>query len=765
MIIKKITKIKNTGILQDFNWSNLKISARDNRDLDFKKVNLIFGWNGTGKTTLLQVLRNFELGKVCKKLEKYKNSEYEIELADGSKLSHLDYGHKKNIRVFNKDFIEENIFQDMEQDGKSVKPIYYLGDKKIELTQERKEKEKKQKELGDTQKNLEEEERAEERIESSTAKHIKDTLLGIKEFQFYDRNFFISAFRTIQQKIENGETGLGKLKIETSLFNKNLKTIKSAEFIQGWINKIKEKSGNITKSYLEDISEVLLKTVSLQKTIERLKDDWELSLWVQKGLSLHKSRKSKYCEFCDQQLLHQRISDLEAHFNKDYTELSDSINIKINQIKDWKIKETEKIPDDNLKGLAQKLNDLLETLLKELIGKQKNILSSRTLSEETRDILLKKADEIKNATIKLDNLFPTLAEELESSLVADNFDEYKQKIKEVANLKEKEKKLVSDINQLEEKIKKGERDIKDFKLPAKDINNDLESFLGYSDLHFADRTDEYGEIYYEIKRGDEIAFNLSESEKTAISLIYFLRKIDEDEFNSTKGAVFIDDPVSSLDSQFLYNAYSFIVSAIEKDSSNDLRVGQFFLLTHNYDFFNLFKKKYRNRIEKNTCGLYMLRVNLNSFKKRVSNIYELDHLLQKFDSDYQYLFSMMIEFEKATDEKKSDLTLIYPYPNVARRVLETFLSFRFPSKTDYKAKIDSTKVVDKRIKESVYRFTNLKSHGTLKDAEGFSPEIIEPTSKNHILDVLKLMKEEDEYHYKGMEDSLKKIKDYALRSF
>lgn len=509
---------------------------------------------------------------------------------------------------------------------------------------------------------------------------------------------------------------------------------------------------------MKDISDILFKTASSQKIIERLKDDWELSSWVQQGLLLHKKKKSTRCEFCDQQLPHQRISGLETHFNKDYTELDDSINKKICEINDWKIEEIEKIPDDSLKGLAQKLNSLLETLRTEVITKQKNIFIAQTLSKEIKDTLLKETGEIKETAINRDNSFTDLANELESSLIADNFDEYKEKIKKETDLKEKKERLVPDIEQLEEKIKKEERDIKDFKLPAKDINNDLKSFLGYSDLHFTSKADEHGEVYYEIKRGDDISFNLSESEKTAISLIYFLRKLDEDEFNSTEGTVFIDDPISSLDSQFLYNAYSFIISSIEKDSSNDLRVGQFFLLTHNYDFLNLFKKKYRNRINKNTCGLYMLRVNLDSSKNRISNIYKLDHLLQRFDSDYQYLFSRLIEFEKATDEKKNDLTLIYPYPNTARRVIETFLSFRFPSKSNYKDKIDSTKV-DKKIKESVYRFTNLKSHGTLKEAEGFSSEIIEPTSKNHILDVLKLMREEDGPHCEEMEKSLKEIEE------
>ena len=753
MLIKEIRKIKNTGILQDFNWNSLKISPKGVRYLDFKKINLIFVWNGTGKTTLSRVLRNFELGKVCKKLEKYKNSEYEIELVDNSKLSHLDLGDKKNIRVFNRDFVEENIFQDIEQDGRSVKPIYYLGDKKIELTQERKEKEEKQKELKSAQKDLWEKERTKERFEGNTARSIKDILLGIKKFQYYNKNGFISTFQEVKQKIENGETDLTKLKIGTKLFDQKLKTVKSAEVLQVWIDDIKTKSNNVTEDYLEDISAILLKIVSLQKTIGRLKDDWKLSSWVQQGLFIHKERKSIHCEFCDQQLPSQRISDLESHFNKDYIELNNSISEKIVQIKSWKIKEAEKIPNNSLKDLAEKLNDLLKTLLSELIKKQKNIFSSQILSKETKESFLKEANEIGKAVVDLNSSFTNLAEKLEFSLVANNFDEYKEKIKGVVDLKEKEKEFISDIKQLKEKIENEEKDIKDFKLPARDINKDLENFLGYSDLHFTDKIDEYGEVYYEIKRGNEIAFNLSESEKTAISLIYFLRKINEDEFNLIEGTVFIDDPVSSLDSQFLYNAYSFIISSIEKDSSNDLRIGQFFLSTHNYDLLNLFKKKYRNKINNNKCGLYMLRVSIDPSKNRISNIYELDYLLKKFDSDYQYLFSKLIEFEKAIDEEKNDLTLIYPYPNIARRVIETFLSFRFPSKSNYKYKIDLTKV-DKKIKESVYRFTNLKSHGTLKEVEGFSPEIIEPTSKNHILDVLKLMRKEDESHCKEMEDSL-----------
>ena len=122
--------------------------------MDFKKINLIFGWNGTGKTTLSRVLRCYELGEKCKKLSKYKDSEYEIGLQTGSTLTESGFLPKQQIRVFNKDFIEDNIFQDKEIDGGNITPLYYLGSEKIELTKERKQIDGKKIELSNLEKEI-----------------------------------------------------------------------------------------------------------------------------------------------------------------------------------------------------------------------------------------------------------------------------------------------------------------------------------------------------------------------------------------------------------------------------------------------------------------------------------------------------------------------------------------------------------------------------------------------------------------------------------
>lgn len=748
MKIKKISKIKKTGILQDLNWSKLPSDSK------FKSINLIFGWNGTGKTTLSRVLRNFELGKICKKLEKYPNSEYEINLASGSKLSHRNLGPKNNLRVFNKDFVEENIFQDIEQDGNRVKAIIYLGGKKIELAKERKEKEKDKEELeAVVEEDLHKLERERENFEASVAKEIKDTLLGIKKFQHYDRGDFVTSFQLIQEKIEKGGKTLPELIIEDALFDTNLKSVKDSQTVSSWIIKIKDSAGNISATYLEDIDNILKKTASLKETIDKLKSDWELSSWVQKGLSIHKNRKSTHCEFCNQSLPTNKIKDLEAHFNKDYTNVVNAIAKNIESLNSWKIQDIEIIPNEELKKLARKLNGVFEELISELKNKQKKIFSSVSLRRKRKEIL----EEIKvilDNSDKIGRSLTELAEDLESSLIASKFEEYTEKLEKVRELTGIEATLNVVIKDLDKKITENEKDTDDYELPAEEINKDLENFLGHSELKFKATKDVYGDVYYEIKRGEEIASNLSEGEKNAISLVYFLRKLKEREFGMGKGVVFIDDPVSSLDSQFLYSAYSFILSAIEKDSNHELKVGQFFLSTHNYDFFNLFKRTYRG----DRCSLYMLRVNLDKSKNRVANIYELDPLLKNFDSDYQYLFSKLIDFEDASESERNDLELVYQYPNIARRVLETFLSFKFPSKQHYREKVDAAQKVGKAIRESVYRFTNVQSHGTIREAVGFTPETIEPTAKDQILNVLEIMREEDSLHCEEMEKVIRKRK-------
>lgn len=52
MIFKKINKIKNFGIFQNFKW--------DSSTPEFQKHNIFYGWNYSGKSTISRIFACFE---------------------------------------------------------------------------------------------------------------------------------------------------------------------------------------------------------------------------------------------------------------------------------------------------------------------------------------------------------------------------------------------------------------------------------------------------------------------------------------------------------------------------------------------------------------------------------------------------------------------------------------------------------------------------------------------------------------------------------
>lgn len=79
--------------------------------------------------------------------------------------------------------------------------------------------------------------------------------------------------------------------------------------------------------------------------------------------------------------------------------------------------------------------------------------------------------------------------------------------------------------------------------------------------------------------------------KTAIAFSYFIVKVEERDFKINESIIFIDDPISSLDSNFIYHSFSLI-----KEQFKD--VGQLFISTHNFHFFNLIKEWFIQKNEK-----------------------------------------------------------------------------------------------------------------------------------------------------------------------
>ena len=116
-MIKKLLEIKNLGIFDDYRW--------DPSMPNFEQFNLVYGWNGCGKTTLSQLFLSFENGKS----EQYPDLKYRIETSDGEYVQGTAYRNK--IRVFNQFYISQNI------DILSCRanPIYILGEENKKLAE------------------------------------------------------------------------------------------------------------------------------------------------------------------------------------------------------------------------------------------------------------------------------------------------------------------------------------------------------------------------------------------------------------------------------------------------------------------------------------------------------------------------------------------------------------------------------------------------------------------------------------------------------
>ena len=112
-MIKSISKLKNFGIFQDYS---------PNADLlGFNRYNLFYGWNGSGKSTLSSL---FECIERKEQSPEYALSEWNIEI-EGGQITHSNTNaNSLNIRVFNKNFIEKNIFTPNDK----IKGIVYISE-------------------------------------------------------------------------------------------------------------------------------------------------------------------------------------------------------------------------------------------------------------------------------------------------------------------------------------------------------------------------------------------------------------------------------------------------------------------------------------------------------------------------------------------------------------------------------------------------------------------------------------------------------------
>ena len=250
-----------------------------------------------------------------------------------------------------------------------------------------------------------------------------------------------------------------------------------------------------------------------------------------------------------------------------------------------------------------------------------------------------------------------------------------------------------------------------------------------------------GESEFQFLRGDQVASNLSDGEKTAHALAYFPISVEADEAAPGEAIVFVDDPVSSLDSNHIYAAYALITERLK-----DCR--QVFVSTHNSEFFNLLKSCWLGRKggDKEDASAYWISREAQSDEIVQAKIEDLPAQLRRYRSEYEFVFSELYEFKKNISSSEHEA---YTAPNLLRKFLEAYLEFREP---DVRAWHENLDLLFERPEQcgDVRKFVDEASHLQSLGCTLQQPAFV-ASSQRCVRDVLAALKKRDQEHFSSLE--------------
>lgn len=739
--LTRITKLRYR-VFRDFVWpSNLRA---------FGQFNVVYGWNGCGKTTLSSVLVHAE------KKTALTEGEIELEFDDVTKIAGAELASTPvpQVRVFNRDFINATLSQ-----AGGIAPIYFLGEGSVEK-QAQVDKLKRDLGFANTEVTVATSEKttAEDKLDEfcvAQAKIIKAALTSANSTTY--NNYDKRNFKRAVQKL-NAQSAASAI-----LSDEQKASLHSQKNAQPKLAIEEVAAPSIDFDKLSSEADALVSRSVVAQTLEELTSDTTLAAWVQQGLALHSGEhQSATCRFCLQPIEAARRAALEAHFNDAFARFQKDLTALLTKLQAAKQSAGSlSLPDvsrfyESLAAEVTTANTSVtsaqseaEVALHDLIvrvgAKRDNPFAPAATAAPTPSTSgsLAKAVTALNAIIDKHNQtsaqFKASVDEackkLEASYVADAYAEFVQLSEAVTTANAALEDIKAKPAGIQTQIDELERAILEHRRPADELTEELRAYLGRDELRFEVRGTGYA-----LTRGGQPVSHLSEGERTAIAFLYFLKSLQDKTFDMKNGIVVIDDPVSSLDANAMFSAFGYMKERTKQ-------AGQLFIFTHSFPFFRLVKNWFRH-LPKQKSRFFLLRSRRHTDGSRTSELGHLDPLLQEHESEYQYLFKRV--YDEAHRDDVVQLEHHYGLPNVARRLIEAFLAFRFPEMSgDLGPRLDRV-TFDNAKKTRILRLLNTYSHsGAISDPEHDLSLLAE--TQPVLRDVLELMKAVDKDHYEGLE--------------
>jgi len=741
-MLTAIKRLTGFGVFNDF--------AADPALPPFARYNVIYGENGSGKTTLSRLFALLETGGHAE----FSDLEFTIHTQSGPLTHGQCYGRK--VRVFNSDYIDANIGQL----HNPLRHILIVGEENRaladEAASERRIHDERMRAIAAAEQSIDKLENQRGKIFSTVAKTIGEATSGstLRSYRKPDaEKAFAAAENLAPLQPEELEV------FRSTIHQDQLEAVIAPVLLADETRPSGPPFGDQVAGLPASIA-VLLQRTAQSGAIARFVQKPEIARWVEDGVAIHEAHASEVCEFCSQPLPPARMARLAEHFGAEDQRLKAEIEDAVQQVSRL-AKGLDLFALPPKQALFSELRAEYETACAEVEQHRsrldRQLEAAKRLLEEK--LLHRSTDMSRPIEIDAGSLVAAVAgvaaiierhnrkaagfERAKADARRQLERHYLSVIAEGVAELDKE---IADQNAIVARLTNGADDLEDQRslqaikesYQAKqaavssahaggaELTDRLKTFLGRTDLRF-----EPGPDGYLVQRRSKPAKRLSEGEKTAIAFLYFITQLREQDFDLKEGVVVVDDPISSLDSASIYQAFAFL-----KDAVKDAK--QVFILTHNFDFLKIllnWVSFYRRNAS------YFMIVCSETAGSRNACLRALDSLLIDYPTEYCYLFKVLHGF-------KSDGTILASYhiPNVARKVLETFLEFHMPHPKGLYEKLDAVSF-DRHKKTAIFKFANDLSHRTGK---GFDPALVAETQKN-VISLLEMIKTVAPVHYEGLE--------------
>lgn len=670
-------------------------SAENDVEFDISaKVTLIYGQNGCGKSTVSGYF--------------YKPTDSQYKDCRIVSEPDLDY------LVFNQDYIDETFHQNNIQPG-----IFTLNSENAAIQEAIDENVRKIKsnnrEIDNLQSSNSEKESMIDSVKSTCVDKIWDKSAHVRKSSITSLVTWMGRkqkfFDAISKHTQKEELTLEELCERYSSLQEN-KDTKYNIITPPNLPFLDEKEISILKSPLLTSSDSQLSDV-----ISRLGN----GDWVRRG---EKYLSDNCCPFCQQ---HIDTESFKQELNKLFDE---SYNQGLQSIRDIMFKYAKWL--DEMQSLRKQLELLdyinqdhtcynsiivVENLYSKNADKMEGKLLSPSIVVELEDVssaLSKlKSDifdinsQVEIHNDKVDN-YQEKCTLLEYNLLSylnflnnDNFIQLSEQLKEINDFIELNKQricsLLEDNIRLNDDNKSNSDKVVNIEDTIIKINSSLIS-LGVTGFEIV-RHEPEKENYRLAREGNDSTKNifksLSEGEKTLISFLYFIEKctgrVNKDDVIKDK-MIIIDDPISSLSQNFIYEVSSMIYNdLISKDVAK-----KYLILTHNLFFFQelIINANAERNVFKNWN---LFRITKNKF----SECHEIgkDDVLNEYQSLWQTL-----------KDAKIGVVNSVILPNVMRNILEYYFSFSCKKEKLRDVLKDLAKENADQRYNSFYRFINRHSH-------------------------------------------------------